>query len=87
MKNTLIDLQNHLFAQLERLGDENLSADAIELEINRAKAIAGVADRVINNAELVLEARKAAKELAPSRETDHLLALECKAVIGSGGDA
>jgi len=76
MKTSLIDLQNHLFAQLERLGDETFSEDQLQLEINRAKAIAGVADRVINNAALVLEARKIAEDLVPSKSTDHLLALE-----------
>ena len=39
MKNTLGDLNNHLFAQLERLGDEDLKDDALTEEIERAKAI------------------------------------------------
>ena len=29
MKNKLTDLNNHLFAQLDRLSDENLSADEL----------------------------------------------------------
>nr|DAN93838.1 MAG TPA: hypothetical protein [Caudoviricetes sp.] len=28
MKNTLLDLNNHLFAEIERLGDEELKGDA-----------------------------------------------------------
>lgn len=59
MKNQLIDLNDHLFAQLERLGDEELDAEQLTLEIDRAKAIAGVADRVIHNAALVLKAKQA----------------------------
>jgi len=57
MKNKLTDLNDHLFAQLERLGDEGLSSENLEQEINRSKAIANVADRVIHNAALVLKAQ------------------------------
>ncbi len=43
MKNTLTDLNNHLFAQLERLGDEDLDGEKLQQEINRAKAISDIA--------------------------------------------
>lgn len=58
MKNTLGDLNNHLFAQLERLNDEDLKGEALVEEINRAKAINEVASRIISNGSLVLEAKK-----------------------------
>ena len=41
--NTLSDLNNHLFAQLERLSDEDLTQKELEKETMRAKAINGVA--------------------------------------------
>ena len=56
MKNKLTDLNDHLFMQLERLGDESLDADKIELEAKRADAIAEVADQIIRNADLQLKA-------------------------------
>jgi hypothetical protein len=52
MKNRLSDLNNHLFAQLERLSDENLSPEAIGLEAKRGEAIVAVADQIIRNASL-----------------------------------
>ena len=58
MKNTLGDLNNHLFAQLERLGDEELSPEKLQEEINRTKAISDVATRIIANGNLVLQAEK-----------------------------
>lgn len=57
MKNKLFDLNNHLFAQLERLGDEELAGDKLAEEINRAKAVSDIATQVISNAGLVLKAK------------------------------
>lgn len=56
MKNKLSDLNNHLFAQLERLGEEGLSPEQIELEGKRAEAIVGIAEQVVRNADLQLRA-------------------------------
>lgn len=58
MKNTLGDLNNHLFAQLERLNDEEMNMETLEMETNRAKAITMLAGKVIDNAKLVLDAKK-----------------------------
>lgn len=56
MKNKLSDLNNHLFAQLERLGEEGLSAEQITAEVERAEAITGLAEQIIRNADLQLKA-------------------------------
>jgi hypothetical protein len=56
MKNKLIDLNNHLFAQLERLSDETLKPDQLAVEIQRSGAIKDIAREVISNANLVLNA-------------------------------
>lgn len=58
MRNTLGDLNNHLFAQLERLSDEELAGEKLADEINRAKAVTSVASQVIANGSLVLDAIK-----------------------------
>lgn len=58
MKNTLGDLNNHLFAQLERLSDEDLTGEELVEEMNRAKAITTVASQIISNGSLVLQAQK-----------------------------
>lgn len=56
MKNKLIDLNNHMFAQLERLSDEDLKGDDLIQEINRSKAIGSIATQIISNARLALDA-------------------------------
>ena len=62
MKNTLGDLNNHLFAQLERLNDEDLKGDNLREEIERARAVTQVASKIIENGSLVLEAKKIADD-------------------------
>jgi hypothetical protein len=62
MQNTLGNLNNHLFAQLERLGDEELKGEYLVEEISRSRAIADIASRIIANGSLVLQAKKAADD-------------------------
>jgi hypothetical protein len=58
MKNTLGDLNLHLFAQLERLSDEDIQGDKLSEEIERAKAVTSIANQIISNGALVLQAQK-----------------------------
>lgn len=58
MKNTLGDLNNHLFTQLERLGDEDIKGEELKEEINRAMAVSDIAAKIIANGSLVLQAQK-----------------------------
>lgn len=58
MKNKLSDLNNHLFAQLERLGNEALTGEELAKEIDRSNAITSVAKEVISNGRLVLDAQR-----------------------------
>ena len=73
MKNKLIDLNNILFEQLERLGDVDLK---LEDEINRAQAMAQVADRVIENADLVIKAVKVLNNSTALIELPEMIGIE-----------
>ena len=39
MRNTLSDLNNYLFEQLERLNDESLDAEALEMQLKKADGV------------------------------------------------
>lgn len=56
MKNRIIDLNNHLFAQLERLSDEELTPEQISAEAKRTDAIVAISEQIISNADLALKA-------------------------------
>ncbi|MBD3738600.1 MAG: hypothetical protein EP320_00680 [Rhodobacteraceae bacterium] len=57
-KNKLGDLDDHLFAQLERLADESMTAEQIEQEVKRSEAIVALADKVTENSKVKLTAAK-----------------------------
>lgn len=56
MKNKLSDLNNHLFAQLERLSEEDLTAEQITQECQRADAVVAVSEQIVKNADTQLKA-------------------------------
>lgn len=62
MKNRLTDLNDALFAQLERLSDEGMTPEAVAIEISRAGAVVQVADKIVANAKLQLDAVKLVAE-------------------------
>lgn len=57
-RNKLTDLNDHLFAQIERLSDEALSPEQIDSETKRAKAIVSVSGQIIKNSKITIDAMK-----------------------------
>ena len=56
--STLAELNQHLFAQLDRLDIENMSAEAIEAEVKRTDAMVALADRITENSKVQLAAAR-----------------------------
>jgi len=78
MKNKLTDLNNHLFAQMERLSEEDLTPEQIETEAKRADAIVSLSDQILRNADLTLKACKLVADHG-DRFKPHLTMLEAPA--------
>lgn len=55
-RNTMNDLIDHLFEQLERLNDEDLKGDELKDEIERSRAVSGLAQQVVATANVSLKA-------------------------------
>lgn len=58
MSNSITALNDHLFAQIDRLSGPNLTAEDIDKEVKRAGAIVSVSDSIIDNAKTQLVAAK-----------------------------
>ena len=73
MKNKLIDLNNHLFAQIERLGEEDINRDQLEKEVVRSSAITSVSKEIISNARLALDAQVKVGEAISLKQLPEML--------------
>ena len=62
MKNSLSDLNNYLFEQLERVNDDELDDEQLEKEIKRAETVTKIGQTIISNAQVQLNAWKEANE-------------------------
>ena len=66
MKNKLVDLNNHLFAQLEKLSDDELTGDKLKEEIDRSKAVSAISSQIIANGKLALDAMEYGRRELPT---------------------
>lgn len=83
MKNKLTDLNNYLFEQIEKLNDDELKTEELDLVLKKSEAINSIADTIIKNADIQLKTMKMAAEhgiinrnqvkflLAPAKENDN----------------
>lgn len=78
MKNKMTDLNDHLFAQLERLSDESLTPEKLTQETHRTEAIVKVAHQIIGGAALQLKAVDLAASHGGRVQVPKALAIEDK---------
>lgn len=81
MQNTLRDLNNHLFAQLEKLNDDDLNGEKLDTEVKRAEAMTKIGEQIIKNGELQFKAMRHMDEYGYERKKEVPEMLEVR-----GGD-
>jgi hypothetical protein len=59
-RNKISDLNNHLFSQLEKLNDDELTGEDLNNEVQRAKAMSNLAGQIIASTKLTIDAMKMA---------------------------
>ncbi|MBI4621066.1 MAG: hypothetical protein HY739_13045 [Desulfobacterales bacterium] len=78
MKNKLTNLNDHLFAQIERLSEEERVGEKLIEEIGRAKAVGNIAKNIIDNARLVFDAQLAYDDTMRIRKLPEMLGIELR---------
>ncbi|MDD3416377.1 MAG: hypothetical protein PHY47_20635 [Lachnospiraceae bacterium] len=58
MKNDLTALNNYLFEAIERINDDSLDEKELDAEIKRGEAVQKIAQTIIQNGNLALNAKK-----------------------------
>lgn len=58
MQNKLIDLNNILFEQIERINDDDLNEDDLKIQLNKAKHINDIAKNIVDINRLAFDALK-----------------------------
>ena len=54
-KNKLTDLNDHLFSQIERLNDETLTPEEMEMELKKADAMEKISKQILDTSRTVLD--------------------------------
>lgn len=85
MKNSLMDLNNYLFEQIERLQDDSLDDAGLDREIRRGEAVTKAAEAITRNLDIQLRAAKIASEYGAEFRPTALLGLDVAASDGNKG--
>jgi len=70
MKNTITDLNNYLFEQIETLNDKDLKGEELDEEIKRCEMIGKIAKTIIDSGNLALSAKKHIDEYGAGQKVE-----------------
>lgn len=74
MNNTLTDLNNILFEQLERLNDDDLKGEELNAQIKKSTCMHKIASTIVQNANLQFKAYQESRDISDSSK--HILGIE-----------
>ena len=61
-RNKLTDLNDHLFMALERINEEDLDLERLEIELKRVKGVYGLAKQIIHSSNLIYKVAKSVNQ-------------------------
>lgn len=67
MKNKITDLRDHMFAALERLGNDELTPEQMKAEIERSKAISNLGNVIVESAKAQIMAARFTGEIEDTK--------------------
>lgn len=73
MKGNLPGLNDMLYEQLERLNDDDLQGDELEVQLKKTKMINDVARTIVTNSNLIYKAARYAEEFGTTTEAERKL--------------
>ncbi len=76
MKNTLTDLNNYLFEQLERLNDDDITPEQLDREIKKTDSVVQISEQIIKNGELAYKTMKHLDEYSNNNTIPSMLEMK-----------
>lgn len=70
IRNSLTDLKNYLFEQIERVNDNNLTDEELDKEIKRSKAVTEASRTIVEIAKLSIATRNAKNRRKEARKNE-----------------
>ena len=61
MRNSLADLNDYLFEQIERVNDDSLTGKKLDEQLKKSKAVVEIGKTIVQNANVVLRAAVASQ--------------------------
>ena len=61
-RNKLTDLNDHLFMALERLNEEDLDLERLDIELKRVRGISSIAKEIIHSSNLIYKVAKSVNQ-------------------------
>lgn len=76
MKNTMADLNNILFEQIERINDDDLTGDELKEALKKAETINGIAATIVTSANVQVRAAAVFGRKAVENSAANILGIE-----------
>ena len=68
MRNSLADLNDYLFEQIERVNDDELKGEELKMQLQRSKMVCQLGSVIVQNAAVMVQGMKVSSEYGIERK-------------------